>query len=120
MSEEQELSPEELEEKARQEAKEKKDKDLEMVKSWGIVYEFPEPFLQRDLQKYQTRLAKLGSTGEKAISVYKGLLIRVAIELDWLSGNTLNDIGSLTPGQVTVISNLVFDDVVEASQIPNE
>lgn len=120
MTDEQELSPEELKEKRKREAEELKEKEMGMLEKWGIEYNFPDPFLQRDLQKYQTRLTKLGSTNETAVSVYKGLLLKVAVELGWMKGKVLNDIGALTPGQVTLISNLVFEDVVEASQIPNE
>lgn len=97
-----------------------KEHELELLSNWGIEYTFPDPFLQRDLQKYQTRLTKLGSTTETAVSVYKGLLLKVAVELGWMKGTLLNDIGALTPGQVTLISNLIFEDVVKASQIPNE
>ncbi len=107
-------------EKAEQLEADLREKEMGMIEDWGILYVFPDPFLQRDLQKYQTRLTKLGSTNETAVSVYKGLLLKVALELGWIKGEILNDIGALTPGQVTLISNLVFSDVVEASQIPNE
>lgn len=118
-----ELTPEELEQervKAIEIAEQHRLNDIELIKNWGITYEFPEPFLQRDLQKYQTRLRKLGNKGDTAVSVYKGLVVRVGIELGWLKGDILTDIGGMTVGQITVLSGLVFNDIVLASQIPNE
>lgn len=106
------------EEKARKDAEKQRETDILRLEKWGFTYEFPEPFLQGDMAKYQTRLKKLGAKGEVAVSVYRGLILRVASDLDWLSG--IKDIDKLVPGQVVFISGIIFDDILMANEIPNE
>lgn len=114
------LSVEELEEKAKKDAAELRQREIELIKVWGITYRLPDPFLQRDMQKYQTRLNKLGKGKETATSVYKGLIIKVALELGWVSGKKLEDVEGMLVGEVTLLSNIIFQDIIEAGRIPNE
>lgn len=90
------------------------------VESWGFEYNFPDPFLQRDLNKYQGRLRKLGGGKDIAISIYRGVMLKVSIEMGWLSGKDTQDIGGMHPGKVEFISDLIFRDVAKASEVPNE
>lgn len=117
---EKELSPEEHVKKALKEAAEVREKQMEIISNWGVTYKFPDPFLQRDSTKYQTRLKKLGNKIDTAVAVYKGLIVRAALELEWLSGEKVEDISTMTPGEVTLLSNLIWLDILEASQVPNE
>lgn len=107
------------EEDAIEEANKQQKKEIKLLESWGLSYNFPDPFLQKDLAKYQTRLRKLGSSNEMAISVYKGKLLQVAFDLKWLEGKPIESIGEMTPGQVSLISGVIFYSITEASRIPN-
>ncbi len=114
------LSPDELAEKALKDAKELREREMKLIAKWGVIYKFPDPFLQRDSTKYQTRMKKLGNKGDTGVAVYKGLIIRTAVELGWLSGDKVDDVSIMTPGEVTLVSNLIWLDILEASQVPNE
>lgn len=108
------------EEEQEQKWEESRAEDMEKLVKWKINYQFPEPFLQKDLQKFQTRIKVLRGDRDIANSVYNGIIIRVAIELGWVTNMTDDDIGMLHPGKVTLLSSRIFGDVVRAQLIPNE
>lgn len=120
-SDKKDLSPEEIREELLRTAADLREREIKMLKKWKLEYTFPDPFLQRDLQKYQTRIKKLGATGDDIpVSVFKGVLVTVALELGWLKGMTEDAISGMLPGEITVISNLIHLDVLEGSRVPNE
>lgn len=116
-----ETKKEELtEEEQQQQWDEQRSEDMEKLEKWKINYQFPEPFLQKDLQKFQTRIRVLRGKNEVATAVYNGIIIRVAIELGWVINVSDDDILVMHPGKVSFLSSRIFGDVVRAQLIPNE
>lgn len=92
--------------------------EVALLESWGYEYNFPEVFTQRDFEKYQTLLRKKRGPDENvALSVYRGLVVQVAIEMGWVSG--IKDTGDEHPARISHLSGVIHADVLEATTLPN-
>ena len=65
------------------------DAPVHMVVLHGVTITFPEPFLQKHLEEWQTYLNALTRADQtNANAVYRGALVRATIQCGWVDGLT--------------------------------
>lgn len=86
---------------------------------YGITFHFPEPFLQKHLEAWQTALLQLD---QKSVSnaVYRGDLLKVTLQQGWVQGITAEQIPETHPGIIEWASVQIHFFISAARKPPPE
>lgn len=86
---------------------------------YGMAFAFPEPFLQKHLEQWQTALNKYSSR-DVAGSVYNGALLKATIDCGWMTGLTVEKVAETNPGIIEWASAQVHFFIRAARRPPQE
>ena len=91
-----------------------------MIEKYGVTIKMPEPFLQEDLETYQTALQAAGEVREMPVAVFEGAVVRTAIGLGWMTGILPGEVGKQAPWRVEWAASQVIQEVNKARELPPE
>ena len=79
----------------------------------------PEPFLQRDNEKYNLQLRKIsGDMEDQPIAKYRGDMVRAAALLGWIEGVEPKGVGDLKAREVYLIAMEITELFTELVEVP--
>ncbi|NIR67727.1 MAG: hypothetical protein GWN76_24410 [candidate division Zixibacteria bacterium] len=85
----------------------------------AIELKIPEPFLQRDYEKFNLQLQKLSSKDEEPIAKYRGDMVRAAAICGWLGeGVTPKDIGDFEAKEVYRVATEITQLFLDLVEVP--
>lgn len=88
---------------------------------YGIKIAFPEPFLQRDLERaFEEIRAQGGSQPNETIAAYRKTVVKAAARLGWISGVDPEKLDEMHPGVLRWAAESVTDFLTDIQQPPAE
>ena len=78
----------------------------------------PEPFLQKDYEKFNMQLQKISGDKEVPIARYRGDMVRAAAKIGWIEGVKESEIGDMEAKDVYRIAQEITKLFVDLVEVP--
>lgn len=78
----------------------------------------PDPFLQKHLEEFQIAMQEYGNDLDSPLAVYRGSVVKAAIQCGWIKEMEIADVGEMTPADVIDISEDIADVVSAVQGLP--
>ena len=96
-------------------------KPVHKIELHGVTITFPDPFLQKHLEEWQTYMAALSRADQtNANAVYRGALVRATMQCGWVQGLTEAEIPEQPPYVVEGLSAEIHFFIEATRRPPKE